>query len=168
MKRRLDIMVSAERYEGSITYETAKYAIANKILEEPAFAWWTKQTLKTHNCVISKIKSRYWLQTHKYGIEIPKNWQQAVALDQKNGNTLWQDAIKKEMKNVQPAFEEHDGNKKQLVGYTKITSHIIYNSNLANPFGGKLNTLPTDTRRRHHHCLPMLWLSRETQSGYSF
>jgi hypothetical protein len=40
--------------------EVAEYAIANKIHEEPAFAWWVPFTLKKRNRLLSKVKSKYW------------------------------------------------------------------------------------------------------------
>ncbi len=43
---------------------------------------------------------RYLKWTHKYGIEVPKTMKQAYDLDRINGNTLWTEAIAKEMKNV--------------------------------------------------------------------
>jgi hypothetical protein len=46
---------------------------------------------------------------HKYGIRIPKNVKEAIEIDKENGNTLWMDAIKLEMRNVRIAFEEFDG-----------------------------------------------------------
>jgi hypothetical protein len=81
-----------------------------------------------------KAKSRYWLRTHKFGIEIPKDWNQAIAIDWKNGNTLWRDSIHKEMKVVRPAFEVHEGEAKDLVGYTKITSHRIFDVKMGENF----------------------------------
>ena len=44
-------------------------------------------------------------KNHKFGIELPKTVEQALALDAKNGNTLWVDAISKEMENVRMAFK---------------------------------------------------------------
>jgi hypothetical protein len=38
--------------------EVAEYAVANKIVEEPAFAWWVKDVLRRRNRIISKVKSR--------------------------------------------------------------------------------------------------------------
>ena len=36
-------------------------------------------------------------RTHKFGIELPKTVKEAFELDKKNGNTLWANAIAKEM-----------------------------------------------------------------------
>ena len=45
------------------------------------------------------------LKNEKFGIRIPKNAIEAKEIDDANGNTYWQDAIAKEMKNVRPAFK---------------------------------------------------------------
>jgi len=74
-------------------------------------------TLKKKARIISKIKSKYWEKTHKYGIRIPKSIQDAIRLDMQNGNTLWWDTIMLEMKNVRPAFKVYEGDIKDLVGY---------------------------------------------------
>ena len=41
-----------------------------------------------HN-VCRNLKSKYWFQTHKFGIKIPKSVQEAKVFDEENGNTLW-------------------------------------------------------------------------------
>ena len=37
-----------------------------------------------------KRNTRYLNNTHKFGIEVPKSVAQAYALDEKNGNILWE------------------------------------------------------------------------------
>ena len=61
--------------------ETAEYTVANQIQDEPAFAWWVPFVLKKRSRIISKVKSRYWRQTHKFGIEMPKTVEEAYELD---------------------------------------------------------------------------------------
>ena len=39
-----------------------------------------------------------------------KYYYKALAIDKENGNTLWWDAICKEMRNVRPAFEKWEKN----------------------------------------------------------
>ena len=80
--------------------EVAEYAVANQIVEEPAFAWWVKDVLRCRNRIISKVKSRYWKTTHKFGIRLPRSIQQALQIDEETGTDLWHQAIEKEMKNV--------------------------------------------------------------------
>jgi hypothetical protein len=84
--------------------ELAKYAVGNQLVYEPAFRWWVKDALRTRNRIISKVKSRYWKTTHKFGIEVPKDVTQALAIDSKTGTDFWRKAIEKEMLNVTPAF----------------------------------------------------------------
>ena len=62
------------------------------------------KTLKKRDRIISKVKSKYWQTTHKYGIRVPKSIQEALDIDKENGDTRWQDAIRDEMKNVRVAF----------------------------------------------------------------
>ena len=61
------------------------------------------------NRILAKVKSKYWLRTHKFGIRIPKSVKEAKKIDEHNGDTLWWDAICKEMRNVRPTFEVFEG-----------------------------------------------------------
>ena len=47
--------------------------------------------------MISKLKSKYWQRTHKYGIRIPKSLKKAYDFDEENVDKLWTYGIKKEM-----------------------------------------------------------------------
>jgi hypothetical protein len=55
------------------------------------------------------VTKRYQKLTHKFGIEVPKSWDDCVKLEKENDNTLWQDAARKEMKNVRVAFKILNG-----------------------------------------------------------
>ena len=66
------------------TVEVAEYAIANRIQEEPAFAWWVKTVLRRRNRTTSKVKKKCWRTTHKYGVRVPKSVQEALQLDEIN------------------------------------------------------------------------------------
>ena len=35
--------------------------------------------------------------TYKHGVKVPRNFNEAVKFNQKNRNSLWQDAVKREM-----------------------------------------------------------------------
>ena len=135
--------------DGSTTWETlkdvkecypvqlAEYSHHRTISEEPAFAWWVPHVLKKRNRIISKVKSKYWTRTHKFGIRIPKTVEEAKRLDRENGDTLWWDAICKEMKNVRIAFDEYDGEISNLVGYQKIDCHLIFDIKFGENFRRK-------------------------------
>ena len=121
----------------SYPIQLAEYAIQNHIDDEPAFAWWTSYVLKKKSRIISKVKSKYWERTHKYGIRIPKNVKEAIEIDKANENTLWWTALMQEMKNVRPAFEVHEGDASKLVGYQKIKCHVIWDVKLGENFRRK-------------------------------
>jgi hypothetical protein len=73
-----------------------------------------------------QVDSRYLKRTHKFGIEVPKTVKEAFALDRKNGNTLWVDAIAKEMKEVRIAFNILPDSRSAPIGYQKIPCHMIF------------------------------------------
>ena len=68
--------------------QLAEYAVTCKLSQEPAFVWWVPYVLKKRNRIIAKVKSKYWLRTHKFGIRINKSVQDTKMLDNKNGNTI--------------------------------------------------------------------------------
>ena len=105
--------------------ELAEYAVANKIVEEPAFAWWVRPVLRRRDRILKKVKSRYWSKTHKFGIELPKSVAESLAIDRRTGTEFWRLAIEKEMKNVMPAFESRDDNVVPI-GYKQIPCHMIF------------------------------------------
>ena len=135
--------------DGSTTWETmkdvhaaypvqlAEYALQRGIDKSPAFAWWVPHVIKKKNRIISTTKSKYWTRTHKFGIRLPHSVDEALAIDKENGDTLWWDAICKEMKNVRVAFEEYDGNVKDLVGYKRLHMHMIFDIKMGENFRRK-------------------------------
>ena len=113
--------------------ELAEYAIAKKIDDQPAFAWWIPHTIRKRDRIISKVKSKYWRTTHMFGIRVPKDVDEALRLDEENGNTLWYDSIQKEMSNVRIAFTPDEKttptqarSNKFYVGYQEIKCHMIF------------------------------------------
>ena len=92
----------------------AEYAIQNGIENLPAFTWWLPHVLKKKNRIISKVKSKYWVRTHKFGLKIPKTVEEAIKIDKENDNRLWWEAICKEMKDVRIAFEVFEGSEKDI------------------------------------------------------
>ena len=61
----------------------------------------------------------------KYGIKLPGNVEQAYAFDLENGNTLWTDAIEKELINVIIVFKLIEKDEKLPVGSKLIPYHFI-------------------------------------------
>jgi hypothetical protein len=109
--------------------ETAEYAVTQGIDHKPAFNWWAPCVLKKCDQIISLVRkqtTRYLKRTHKFGIEVPKTVKEALALDRKNGNTLWADAITKEMKEVCIAFNIRPDGQSVPIGYQKIPCPMIF------------------------------------------
>ena len=130
--------VALKDIKESYLVQVAEYVVSSCISEEPAFAWWASSVLKKCNRIIAKTKSKYWLRTHKFGIEIPKRVLQVRQIDTKSGNTLWWDAICKEMKNVRPAFKVFEGGVEQLPsGFQEIKCHMIFDIKIGENFRRK-------------------------------
>ena len=106
--------------------EVADFAKARGIADEPAFSWWVPYTLQKRDVIISKVKSRIRKTTHKYGIEMATCVGHAYEIDKGNGNTLWRDAIKKEMTNVGIAFEVLEEGEKAPVAWRKVSGHLVF------------------------------------------
>jgi hypothetical protein len=106
--------------------ELAEYAVGNKLMSEPAFRWWVPYTIKKRDRIIAKIKTRYLRKEQKFGIELPKTVQEALRLDQANSTTLWQDAIKKEMKVIMPAVKILEEGAIAPIGFQQIPCHMVF------------------------------------------
>ena len=106
--------------------EMAEFAKAKGIQEEPAFCWWVPYTLRKRDAIVAAIGARIRTTTHKYGVEIPKNVHHAQELDKRNGNTMWMDALAKEMFNVGIAFEVLEEKQSAPPGWSKVTGHHVW------------------------------------------
>jgi hypothetical protein len=74
-----------------------------RLLEEPVF-----KVIRQRNRIISKVKSRYWKTTQKFGIRLPKTIEEALAIDAASDTDLWRKAINKEMARVKVAWKTCD------------------------------------------------------------
>ena len=117
--------------------QLAEYAILKNLQHLPAFAWWVPTYIKKRNRIISKTKSKYWTRTHKFGFRIPHSVEEALQIDKLNNDNLWWAAICKEMKNVRIAFEEYDGDVKNLIGYKELNYHLIFDIKMGENFRRK-------------------------------
>lgn len=127
--------IDLKELKESYPVEVAEYAVNNRIAGEPAFNWWVRQVLRKRDRIISKVKSRYWRTTHKYGIRIPKTVEEALQHDKVNGNNYWEKAIEKEMSKAKVSWRVHrehtpdevrHGKCKELIGYQEIKCHLVF------------------------------------------
>ncbi len=87
---------------------------------EPGFNWWVPLALKKCDSIIALVKkrsARYLKRMHKFD---------TLELDKHNGNTMWADAIAKEMKNVQVAFDHLEDSMQPPNGYQFAQCHMIF------------------------------------------
>ena len=61
--------------------DLAECAMENEISDEPALNWWVKETLRHRDRIIYKVKSKYWITSHKFGIGVPKTAKEADDID---------------------------------------------------------------------------------------
>ena len=59
-----------------------EYSIQAQISKEPVFLWWLPHIIKKQERIISKIKSKYWTRTHKFGIKVSKPIKQDCEFDE--------------------------------------------------------------------------------------
>ena len=76
------------------------------------------------------MNSRAQKNNHKFGILIPNNIKEAISLEEKNGNNMWQDAYSKEMYQVGAAFKILQDGLHTQVGYKKASDHLLFDVNM--------------------------------------
>jgi hypothetical protein len=74
----------------------------------------------------AKLRSYNTAKQYKYGFEVPRNYEDAVRIDQLNGNTKWQDAVQTELDsmNSYQVFDDHGTNVPD--GYKKICVYLVF------------------------------------------
>ena len=115
--------------------QTAEIAVALRIGHEPAFNWLVKHVLKTRDRIIARVRkqqTRYFKKSHTLGIELPLTVEQPLALDAKNCNTLWADAISKELENLNGAFMILQDGKKATIGHQFVQCHMVFDIKVKN------------------------------------
>ena len=106
--------------------EMAEFVMARGISDKPAFCWWVPYTLKKSDAIISTVNTRVRKVTHKYGIKTLTGVEHAKELDRQNDNTMWMDALAKEMYNVVVAFKVLDKGQHAPNGWKKVTGHLVW------------------------------------------
>jgi hypothetical protein len=77
---------------------------------------------------IHKVSANPPTIKYKFGIQVPKGIKNAINLDKKNGNNLWEQAIKTELKQLTDyqTFIVLDSGENIPNGYQKIPYHIVF------------------------------------------
>jgi len=106
--------------------ELAEYCENSNLLNEAAIAWWAPHVIKKRANIIGKVKARSKKKSQKYGIAVPRSVKEALELDRVNQNTLWRDAIAKDMKNVRIAFDILEDGRNIEPGRTYLECYLIF------------------------------------------
>ena len=104
----------------------AEYVTTIGLDNEPSLLWWVPYTIKKRDYISFLVNSRVRKRKHKFGIYIPNNIKEAIPLDEKNGNTMCQDAYAKEMYQVGIAFKTLKYGEYTTVRYKKASDHLIF------------------------------------------
>ena len=112
----------------------AAYAKDNELLDTPG--WKRLRRLARNDKKIKRMLKQVQLnamrnprmKVYKFGVEIPRDYDDAVRLDEENGNTLWQDATKLEMKQLHEykTFRDLGKGAPTPAGYKMIKLHLIF------------------------------------------
>jgi hypothetical protein len=106
--------VSLQVLKDSHPKELSDYVVAQGLGDEEAFSSWVNRVKEISNRIISAARvtvgstskrKRKHFHREKFGICVPRTVQEALQLDVENKNSLWKQAIEKEMANVRIAFE---------------------------------------------------------------
>jgi hypothetical protein len=92
------------------------------------FTQYCRSNTAAHIARISKFSTSPAGIKYKFGIQVPKGIKNAIDLDKKNGNHLWQEAIKTELKQL-PNYQTFivlDSGEDIPTGYQKIPYHMVF------------------------------------------
>ena len=108
------------------------YALMNDLLTTPGWKRckpYVKNGKKFARMVHQrKLKNYRNRPVYKYGYQVPRNHEEAVFIDEKNGNTKWQDSEKLEIKQLADYNTFQDLGKGTPIpeGHQKIPCHMVY------------------------------------------
>ena len=130
--------------DGSITWEPlavmiksdpvtlAQFAKEHDMLDKPG--WKNLKKIARRAKVLQRMVNankraqRYNTIVYKFGVRIPRNVKEAYDLDEKNGNTYWADAIKRELGQIidYKVFRSLGRNATRPEGYQEIPMRIVF------------------------------------------
>ena len=101
--------------------------------------------MRHRDSIISKLKSKYWRTSHKFGIQFPKTVKEAYTIESKLWNDFWTKAIAIETTNVRISSEKLDGvtpdnmrKGKTNPRYEHVNVHILFDINMDGKFTRKV------------------------------
>src|SRR5687768_14059684 len=81
-----------------------------------------------HKVNLAKLRQYNRRAKFKYGYEVPNNYKYAVAIDQQNSNTYWQNATRTELESMESyqVFKDYRFKATSLPDYKVIQVYLIY------------------------------------------
>ena len=122
----------------------AKYAQDNDLLNKPGwkFLRGTAKRQRLLHVALNAIKRRKDPNQvrYKFGVRLPRNYPEALQLDKENGNTLWEDAVKLELKQIQDygTFRDMGVGVKMDPSYSKIKVRLVFDVKASGKRKGRL------------------------------
>ena len=108
----------------------AIYAKENQLLDKPGWKQFKRLATRTKKFVRAinqaKLRSYNSAPRYKFGHEVPKNYQEAIRLDQRNKNMRWQDAVGLEMFQLDEYQAFKVTGKVKPQGYKQIKVHLVF------------------------------------------
>ena len=108
------------------------YIHKNHLQRHKDFSWIIRLLYNgEHESLLRKsfnIMRKPYEKKFRFGVQVPKGTKEAYFLDLQNGNTLWQEAIAKELKQLHDfkTFIILERDEEAPVGYSRIPYHIVY------------------------------------------
>ena len=109
----------------------AKYAKEHDLLNETGWKHF-QRLIKHEKQFIRTLRRAKATKTKgtkiKFGVEVPRNYNDALRIDKENGNTLWQEAIKTELDQINKykTFKVHGKAIPPPKGYKRINVHFVF------------------------------------------
>ena len=110
----------------------AIYAKENNLLDEPGWKQFKRLARRQQKLIRmanqAKLQSFRTRKVYKFGYIVPRNHEQAMQLDEENGNTKWVDAERTELTQLQEykTFSDKGKGAPPPSGYKKIRVHFVY------------------------------------------
>jgi len=112
----------------------AKYAHDAKLTEERGWKWTKRYTKNPKNFIrlakIFKAQARNNGPKYKFGIRVPRTVKEAMEIDRAEGNTLWKEAIDKEIGQLLDfdTFEALPKGETAPAGWTRVPLHMCFDA----------------------------------------
>ena len=110
----------------------AKYAHDANLTEERGWKWTKRYTKNPKNFIrlakVFKAQTKNFGPKYKFGIRVPRTVKEALEIDHAEGNTMWKEAIDKEVGQLLDfdTFEALQKGEEPPAGWTRVPLHMCF------------------------------------------